>query len=186
MEALVVFYSRTGNNRYVAERLARDIGCEAEELRPIGRSYAGLLLSSFLKLGLGNRKPRLDIGAYETVILCGPLWMGRLAWPLHSFAKEYGARVRTLHLVTCCGSDYASGSGKFGYEAIFQKFRAMLGDRPGKEFALPVGLAVEGGERKEANVMEIRLSDENFSGEIFDVYGKIASALKGAGEGRKV
>ncbi len=173
MNTLVLYYSRTGNNRLVAQRIAERLACDIDEIRPALGSFFFLLLGSAMKAGLGNRKLARDPGDYDRVILCGPIWMGTVVLPLRSFLLKYRKRIKSLAFVTACGSDETSKSGGFGYETVFGKFRDILGPAFAKGYALPVTLAAPAG----AVSTKIVLDETNFTGEIASRYEAVVEEL---------
>ncbi|WUR10994.1 flavodoxin [[Empedobacter] haloabium] len=98
---LVVYYSRTGYTRRVAQSLAHAGAADIEELLPL-RGYAGQW--GYVRAALDallRRKPalaplRYRPEEYETVLVGVPVWTGRPAAPVRTFVAEYGSRCRRL------------------------------------------------------------------------------------------
>ena len=92
--SIVIFYSRTGNTRVVAHCLAEITGAELEELTPAtyhGGSWGWLKAIAEAAFG---RMPRLlqpleDVGDYDVVYIGGPIWVGRCAPAVRSYARRY-------------------------------------------------------------------------------------------------
>lgn len=80
-KTLVVYYSKTGNNRYLAEKTAEALGCPSAALRPRLPGLLFLLPASATKISLGNRRLKETVSDYDEVILCGPIWMGMFVSP---------------------------------------------------------------------------------------------------------
>lgn len=109
MKALVVSYSLTGNNSMLAGHLARLIGADLEELTVNRKMTNGALALD----AMFNRRPPLapgphDPGAYDAVILVGPVWMGKIASPLRSYGRdlrggESPARRPLVAFIALCG-----------------------------------------------------------------------------------
>ena len=160
---IVIYYSNNGSNRYVALKVANDLGCPIEEIRP--RINVHLLL--LLGLGPGNKKLRSDLDAYDRVILCGPIWMGKFISPLKRFVSKYKKNIKDLIFVTCCGSSYAVKDDRFGHGHVFKEVEAMLNGKCTLCVAFPVTLVLPEDMKEDPDaVMKARLSDENFKGEI--------------------
>lgn len=103
MKILVVYYSRSGVTRLVAENIAKTIGADVEEIedRENRRGVSGFLRcgyeAMFNKLTkIGELKA--DVSAYDLVVVGSPIWAGRLAPPATTFLKKYQAQVRSLAL----------------------------------------------------------------------------------------
>ena len=57
MKTIVYYYSHKGNNRYLANKIAKDLNCTIEEIKPRLNSHLLMLLG----LNFGNRKLTNDI-----------------------------------------------------------------------------------------------------------------------------
>lgn len=167
MNTLVLYYSRTGNNRYLAEHIARRLNADLEPIRPRLGGLFFQILFSFLPISPGIRPVQADVRRYNRLIVVGPVWMGRLIAPLRSALTRYGARVNEVDFATCCGSADADKDGTFGYNGVFSQVRELLGARCRQCEAFPVVLALPEDKRKdEQAVMNARLSDESFGPEL--------------------
>ncbi|MDA3955714.1 flavodoxin domain-containing protein [Oceanispirochaeta sp.] len=162
MKGLVVFYSATGSNRYLAQKIAEKSGFEMEEIHPRVNALFPQLLASLTKIGVGNRAIRRNFTEYDRIILCGPIWMGQVIYPLRSFIQKYKSQINKLYFLSCCGGGDEQKDSKFGYETVFFKMRSLLGDKFVSGFALPTQLLVKPGQRED-ELMKTRLSAENFS-----------------------
>jgi flavodoxin len=178
MNTLVLYYSRTGNNAFIANRIASELGCEIEQIIPKYKSYFLLLISSLTKIGRGNWKIDHDIGRYELIILCSPIWMGQIVLPTYKFLRGYFTKIQKLYFITCCASYENEKNGKFGYESVFAKIKNIIGEKMQMSFAIPIGLQIDMAKRKETNLMEIKLSNETFSGEILEKYEELINILR--------
>lgn len=127
MRALVVYYSRSGHTRTVAEALARALGADVEELRdPTERRGVLGYLRSGLEAGLGLlapiRAPEHDPSRYDLVVVGGPVWSGGVPSPIRTYLWLERARLpRTAFLVTC---------GGFGAERVLEQMGALAGKKP--------------------------------------------------------
>jgi flavodoxin len=167
MKTVVYYYTHKGSNRFLANRIANDLKCEIEEIKP--RLNAHLLM--LIGLNLGNRKLKVKVENYDRVILCGPIWMGKLIIPLKNFINRYSQKIGKLIFVTCCGSSFKDKDNKFGHNLVFNQVRSLLNDKCIHCEAFPVDLFVPG-ELKEdpAAFMKVNLNSENFTGEIVQIY----------------
>jgi flavodoxin len=176
---LVVYYSNTGSNRYLAEKIALRLDCDIEAIRPRGNVFPILLLLSAMKTSWGVKSLRHYLEEYERIILCGPIWMGKFIAPLRGFIKKYNKRIKELVFVTCCGSGYEVKDDKFGHATVFELVKDILGHRLVHCQAFPIGLVLPEDKKKDSDlIMKTRLSDDNFTGEIqkrFDEFIKVVS-----------
>ena len=170
---IVVYYSNTGNNKYLAEKIAQDLNCEIEAIKPRINAFPLLLLSSMTKISAGIRALRHDLNEYDRIILCGPVWIGEFISPLRSFVKMYMDSINSLYFITCCGCSDAEKDSKFGYAKVFSKIKALVNNKISHCEAFPINLVVP--ENKSDNnkaIMNTRLSDQNFNGDILERYNE--------------
>lgn len=93
---LVVYYSRTGHTRTVAEMIQRQTGgdlVEIETVEPYPEDYDALVAQNAAEQQ-ANFLPPLqtrvdDIGTYDTVFVGSPLWNVRLTPPVRSFLSSH-------------------------------------------------------------------------------------------------
>jgi menaquinone-dependent protoporphyrinogen IX oxidase len=163
-KTIVVYYSRTGNNKFLAEKISKTLNCEIVAIQPRMNLF---LLQMLSKNGGGIKPLSVNLEEYQNVILCGPIWMGKFVAPLRGFVQKYGNQISRLNFATCCASGDEMKNEKFGHGIVFQKIKELLGDKCQHCEAFPVGLVAEGAEKKTSDtLMKIRLSDANFIGEI--------------------
>jgi hypothetical protein len=101
MKALVVYYSRTGNNRKIAGEIAEALGADVEELKerasregPMGYLLAG-------RDAMRKRPAELEPLAhrpadYDLVILGGPVWAFTMCTPTRTYALEHKHSFRLV------------------------------------------------------------------------------------------
>jgi flavodoxin len=167
MKTLVVYYSNSGSNKYLAEKIARALKCDSEAIKPRLNFFPFLILFSLTKTGFGIRRLSRDVAEFDRIIVCCPIWMGQIISPLHDFVKKYRTNINSLYFASCCGSSDAAKDVKFGYAGVFRKVKDMLGDKCVLCEAFPVGLVLAENKKGDGKaVMKARLSDDNFTGEI--------------------
>jgi len=173
-KTIVIYYSNTGSNRYLAEKIARSLECDIEAIRPRPNLFPILILLSALKTSWGIKSLKHNPDEYDRIILCGPIWMGKFISPLRGFINRYRRRIKRLYFVTCCGSGDAVKNDKFGHGTVFQLVKDMLGDKCVLCQAFPIGLVLPEDKQQDSDtIMKTRLSDSSFTGEIqkrFDTF----------------
>lgn len=93
MNALIVYYSRTGNTEKIAEILKEKLECDIEKISD-NNTYKGAI--GFLKGGFNAVTGRgCEINHseknpedYDLVILGGPVWAGTVAAPMNTYIME--------------------------------------------------------------------------------------------------
>lgn len=167
MKTIVVFYSKTGNNRYLAKRMAPELDADIEEIQPSIGGFFFLVLFSALNLGSGLRNMAYDIADYDRVVIVGPVWMGKLIAPLRSAVQKAAKTAHVIHFATCCGSDEKSKDDRFGYEKVFSAFKDAAGSKAGACAAFSIKYAVAEDKRgNDEAIMAARLSDETFTDDL--------------------
>ena len=88
--ALVVFYTRTGHTRVLAEGIARALGADVEELRDAA-DRTGLwgwlrsALEGIFGVSTEIERPRRDPARYEAVVVGGPVWNASVSSPVRTY-----------------------------------------------------------------------------------------------------
>jgi len=95
MTDFVVFYSLTGTSRTTAQRLANALNAELVEIveeRPKKPGIVGFIQG--ILDSLRKRRPAIkntpEVAPADRVILCGPIWAGRIAGPIRTWLYQRG------------------------------------------------------------------------------------------------
>jgi len=95
---LVAFYSMSGNTRRIANEIRNATGADIEEIEEIKpRKGMGGTVRALVD-SVTRRTPPILVADhnpadYDLVIIGGPVWAGRLASPVRTYAKRYGAQA---------------------------------------------------------------------------------------------
>lgn len=112
-DCLLVFYSRTGYTRRVAEQITKQLQCDICDIREQHpRSGVGGYLRSLLE-AVSGREPLLqnhgpDPSRYAVVIVGTPVWASRIASPVRAYLTHHGlgnARIATFCTYGGSGAD---------------------------------------------------------------------------------
>ena len=117
MKTLVVYYSRTGNTRKIADELAAALKADVEELKdgknrggPIGFLMAG---REAMKKTPANLAPLAhDPAAYDLVAVGTPVWGGTICPPVRTFMAQQRGHLKKVAWFCTCGSDDGSSPRK--------------------------------------------------------------------------
>jgi flavodoxin len=101
MNALVVYYSRTGATRKVADKLASLLKCVIEEIHE-AKNRKGVL--GFLSAGKDATLKKLitletvhnDPASYDIVIIGTPMWNRTLSTPIRAYLTQYKDRFKKV------------------------------------------------------------------------------------------
>jgi flavodoxin len=124
---LVVYFSRTGHARTLAEGIARALGADLEEIRdPTDRSGVAGYLRSGLEAILGVsaeiHRPRHDPARYDAVIVGGPVWNASVSTPVRTYLWLERDRLPAL----ACFASF----GGVGAERALAQMEAIARKRP--------------------------------------------------------
>ena len=174
-KTIVFYYSKNGSNNFLAHRIARDLNCPIEEIKPIWNFHLLLLLG----IHPGNKKTKAKLEDYDRIILVGPIWWGKVIAPLKSFIDQNREKVNDWVFTTCCASSYEKKDEKFGLGHVFAKVRELLGEKCSQCEAFSVTLLLPEEQREDAQlVMNTRLSEQNFKGAILQRYNAYLEGLR--------
>jgi flavodoxin len=133
MKALVVFYSRTGATKQVAEALAESLNCDSEELIDTKKRSGPL---GFVSAGRDAKAKKLtkltdikrDPASYDLVILGTPIWAGTLSSAARTYiANNKSKFTRVAFFCTNGGSES---------QQLFAEMEAVCERRPVSILAL--------------------------------------------------
>lgn len=109
MKTLIVYFSRTGNTRKVAEELKTQLSADVEEItEPTGRAGPIRWLQSGREAMNGVtpkiNEPAKDPSGYEMIIVGTPVWAGRMASPVRSYLTKMKGKMSRVAFYCTCGS----------------------------------------------------------------------------------
>jgi menaquinone-dependent protoporphyrinogen IX oxidase len=104
MSRIIIFYSRTGNTKTIAEEYAGENKTAIYGIKDLvnRRGFFGVVKSafhSFFKKATPIDEVSIDISAYNRVILCTPVWVGGIPSPVRTFLKKYGQLVNKVEYI---------------------------------------------------------------------------------------
>lgn len=104
MKTIIVYYSNTGNNAALANRLSTELGADVFRLvekkpRTIGASILDLLF---------GRSPPLEslpegLESYDIVVFIGPVWMFHVASPFRSVFRQNRGDIKRYAWISVSG-----------------------------------------------------------------------------------
>jgi flavodoxin len=109
MKALVVFYSRTGNTRRVAQEIMTMLHCDGEELRDevkrtgfVGYMRSGRQAMKKEPVQLNDLTKNLK--DYDLVIVGTPIWAFTMSAPIRTFLEQNKESLPEIAFFTTSGS----------------------------------------------------------------------------------
>jgi flavodoxin len=130
---LVVYYSRTGHVRSVAEAIAGACAADLEairEVRPRKGLFAWIRSAREALRGVQPTllPPEHDVSAYDLVVLGCPVWASRVASPMRSFVAGHAARLPEIALFCTMGGN--------GGDKVLGELASLCGKAPIAALAL--------------------------------------------------
>lgn len=134
MNCRVLYFTRSGNSKRIAEKIAEKAGCGISEITD-DKSWKGII--GFLRGGYYASRskttnvsvtPETDLGAYDRILIVGPVWAGNAAPAVYSILLKEQADLGKIGLVL------SSGGGDT--DAVFARLEEKTGAIPYK-FGIP-------------------------------------------------
>lgn len=103
MKRIIIFYSYTGNTRFVVEKIKEKYNYDAVEIKTVEEysdDYEKVVASEEKLVPLDyqpdikNIKVKFD--DYEEIILCTPVWWYSVASPINTFLHTYNLKDKTI------------------------------------------------------------------------------------------
>ncbi len=154
MTHLVVYYSRTGNNRTIAQSIAEKLTADMDEIID-KKNRQGKL--NWLLAGRDSRAQKLtDIEYkknpqdYDTIIIGAPIWAWNPIPPLRTYLQEVDLKGKRIAFFICSKSE--------AYKNMFTRLAEMT---PDSEIIATFG------------IMEDRFRNEDYSADLQEFIDKV-------------
>jgi flavodoxin len=103
---LIVYYSQSGKNKLLAEHLDSQIqNSEIQQINTKEEIGFGSLILKHIIRGELEIEP-INIDAFDTVIICTPIWLQMLALPTKVFIEESDFNGKDVYVFITCGGFY--------------------------------------------------------------------------------
>lgn len=127
MSKLVIFYSRTGTTKKIAEQITGILSCDFEEIFDIKNrlGFIGWLKSgkdAMLKKLTILDKVNKDPGSYDLIIIGTPIWAKNMSTPIRTYISENMDKFKKLAFFCTEGSK--------GGEKCFKKMAILCDKEP--------------------------------------------------------
>ncbi len=125
-ETLVVYYSKAGSVKKMAEDLAVKRDSDIYEIQDLVNRNG---IFGFIKSGYHGLKKTctpigsvdIDLTRYKTVVVCGPIWAGNIASPVRTFLTKYADKIAQIEYVIM------RGDKKNEYKEVFAELDNIAG-----------------------------------------------------------
>ncbi|MFK7837430.1 MAG: flavodoxin family protein [Sulfitobacter sp.] len=109
MATAIIYYSRSGHSKRLAERLAREMNAELLEI--VAPAYAGRLygyaragFDSLRQRKAGRPPPLPSLAEFDRIVLCGPVWTSYPAVPLRDLLRSGAIQPASVSLFLTSGA----------------------------------------------------------------------------------
>jgi len=120
IKTLVVYYSLTGNTKFIAEHIASELNADIEDVKPIKDLdpnssskyfWGGMKATMKIKPKLEDLKYNpLD---YDLLIIGTPVWAWTLSPPIRSYCSEFDLKSKKVALFTISDGNGVSAMNKY-------------------------------------------------------------------------
>ncbi|HET7116936.1 MAG TPA: hypothetical protein VFI29_10625 [Hanamia sp.] len=124
---LILYYSKTGNSKFIAEKLANELACNSKRIIPVVNSLAILFLLSLMKIGIPTNISKKEIEGYSKVIILGPVWGGLLISPLRNTIKKCIKASKPIYSAVTCETKDEEKENKYGYAQVLKEVEDLGG-----------------------------------------------------------
>ncbi|NNF33112.1 MAG: flavodoxin family protein [Saprospiraceae bacterium] len=164
---LVLYYSKTGNSKFIAEKVSAHLNGELKRINPLVDNVMILFLLTRLNIGIGTNISKTEMEDYDEVIVIGPLWGGLINAPLKNVLRNCFRAKKPLHFAMSCDIPEQEKDHKYGYAKAFADAKELGGSLMKSTTIFSNALVKKFMTDHNNEVPEkILLSDENFKGEI--------------------
>jgi len=161
---LVLYYSKTGNSKFIAENLSHELACDSKKITPIIDSFFMLYILSLLNINIPTNIAAMDIREYDEIIIIGPIWGGQLISPLRTVLNKCIKASKNIHFAVTCETKEEDRNNKYGYAQVLKKASDMSNQYVKNATAFSTSLVNFGDKSWSPKLSEkIKLTEENFN-----------------------
>lgn len=103
MKTLIIYYSFSRNNEFLAQELQKRLDCDIQKIVELKkRTGFTILLDLIFKRNPKIKRFDFDLKQYDQFILAAPIWDGKIATPLRSFIEMEKDNFKEYSFITVC------------------------------------------------------------------------------------
>jgi hypothetical protein len=161
---LILYYSKSGNSKFMAEKLALRLNCPSKRIIPWLDYLLFQIIISLFKLNIPTNISIDDIKQYDGIVIIGPVWAGQLVSPLRTVLKLCVNASKTIFFAVTCETKDEERDAKYGYNQVLKKARdfSIVYVKDAKAFSTTL---VKGGNKPPVLKLsdKIKITEENYS-----------------------
>ena len=163
----IVYYTKTGNSKFIAEKLSIQIGGDLIRIKPWMDFILFIFLISLLKIRIPINISKKDLTLYDEIIVIGPIWAGLLISPLQTFLRTCLSSSKPVHFAVTCESSNQKKDTKYGYAHVLEEAAQLGGKWVLNTEAFTTDLVRRPDQAFSTKLSEkIKFTDDNFNSEI--------------------
>lgn len=150
MKTLVAYYSRTDRTRFAAEKIAKELDADLEEVVDLKKRFGmGAFMKASFDAMVGNETkispPKKSVDPYDLIVVGTPVWFRRPTPAIRTYLKKTSLAGKKVAL-------FCTNEGN-GAEVAIKKMKELL---PGSSFTEPLAVSKveENREEAEAKISE--------------------------------
>jgi len=131
-KALIVFYTRTGNTRLVAETIRNEFDCDLQEIKDL-KDRTGIkgfivgMIDVKTKKSTRINPEKVDLDEYDLIIICSPTWGMRLTPAITEFMKSADYKNKKVFVVAVASMEMKAKT----FKRIGDEIRSKEGNDAG-------------------------------------------------------
>ncbi len=175
----VLYYSKTGNSKFLAERLAQLLECPCKPILPSVNRLLPLFMLSNLKVKLPIGISQQELAQFDEIVMIGPIWGGLLIAPLRTALKKCIKAAKPIHFAVSCETSDEAKNDKYGYAHVLQEAKMLGGNLVKTTEAFPTTLAKGSDATWHPKLSEkVKITEENFEGALASRLANFAQAIQ--------
>lgn len=126
---LLSYYSRSGNAKVIAQKIAKVLNCDIDEVSDLKRregffnTIIKSPIESFLKIKT-KISYKIDPSRYKMIIFGSPVWANNLSPATRTYVLKNKEKIKNYAFFLTCAND------KNNFEKILIDFKRMIGKEP--------------------------------------------------------
>lgn len=175
---LVLYYSKTGNSKFVAKKISQELSCDIKEIIPVFNGLLPLFLISLLKINIPVNISLKDLSGYDEIVIVGPIWGGLLVSPLRSVIAKCVKSSKNFDIAVTCEIPEEKKEGSFGFLRVLKEAGDIGGGLIKTRAAFSTALIKMGEEWRPKLSEKIKITEDNFNEGIRSRFDEFLAKIK--------
>jgi flavodoxin len=176
---LVLYYSQSGNSKFIAEKISQELGCDLKKITPIVNNVAWLFILSMLKVSVPIDVSTKEIEKYDEIIIIGPIWGGIVISPLRTMLKKTIKCQKIIHFAVSCETKDENKNDRYGYAQVLKDAEDMGGGLIKNTEAFSASLVeIDNKPRIQKLTEKIKITEDNYGSALKSKVVNFAKKIK--------